>query len=183
MFWSGFGCEPAEMPSSCQCCTSSAAPVFDEVGEDGHREMLMTVVEVTRRTGVTRKALRVYETMGLVRPARRTDAGYRLYDQEALRRIELINRGKVLGLALAEIERFLEMDGGCCGDGKFELASLVDRKLVETDRRIAELESLRETLRKARAGMALANGAAHRCDETLCTCQVGLAQSGAEGGS
>ena len=68
---------------------------------------LMTVVEVSRRAGVTRKALRVYEDLGLVRPVERTEAGYRLYDDEAIRRLHLIARAKSLGLTLAEVEQFL----------------------------------------------------------------------------
>ncbi len=51
-------------------------------------EGLLGVAEVGRRTGLSRKALRHYEELGLVEPATRTDAGYRLYDGEALRRIE-----------------------------------------------------------------------------------------------
>src|SRR5204863_3357064 len=75
----------------------------------------LQVAEVGRRTGLTRKALRLYETMGLLEPAERTEAGYRLYDAEALRRIELINRAKVLGLTLAETKEFLHVAEGCCG--------------------------------------------------------------------
>jgi DNA-binding transcriptional MerR regulator len=63
---------------------------------------LLTVVEVTRRTGLSRKALRVYEEAGIVVPAGRTAAGYRLYGAEALRRLELLRRAKALGLHLRE---------------------------------------------------------------------------------
>ena len=55
-------------------------------------DALLGVAEIGRRTGLTRKALRHYEELGLVEPAARTAAGYRLYDSEALRRIELVNR-------------------------------------------------------------------------------------------
>ncbi|MFN2506865.1 MAG: MerR family DNA-binding transcriptional regulator, partial [Acidimicrobiales bacterium] len=71
---------------------SDVVPSPDELAEAGY----FKVSDVGRRTGLSRKALRLYETMGLVEPAERTDAGYRLYDREGLRRIELINRAKVL---------------------------------------------------------------------------------------
>ena len=133
----------------------------------------LTVAEVSERTGVTRKALRHYEALGLVEPAGRTEAGYRLYDDEALRRIDLVGRAKVLGLSLSEASEFLHVAEGCCGDHHPELAALVERKLAETERRIAELRSLGATLRGVLDRLARNDGT-HRCEETLCTCGGGL---------
>ena len=131
------------------------------------------MAEVGRRTGLSRKALRHYEELGLVSPATRTDAGYRLYDSEALRRIELVNRAKVLGLRLSEAKEFLHVAEGCCGDHHPELASLVEMKLEETERRIAELQSLRGTLTAVLDRLA-SNEGVHRCEEALCTCRSPL---------
>ena len=134
---------------------------------------LLGVAEVGRRTGLSRKALRHYEELGLVSPAARTDAGYRLYDTEALRRIELVNRAKVLGLRLSEAKEFLHVAEGCCGDHHPELAGLVEKKLDETERRIAELQSLRGTLTSVLDRLA-SNEGRHRCEEALCTCNAPL---------
>jgi DNA-binding transcriptional MerR regulator len=136
-------------------------------------EGLLGVAEVGRRTGLSRKALRHYEELGLVSPATRTDAGYRLYDSEALRRIELVNRAKVLGLRLSEAKEFLHVAEGCCGDHHPELAALVEKKLDETERRIAELQSLRGTLTSVLDRLA-SNEGVHRCEEALCTCRSPL---------
>ena len=132
-------------------------------------EGLLSVAEVGRRTGLTRKALRHYETLGLVKPVARTDAGYRLYDGESLRRIELVNRAKVLGLSLAEANEFIHVAEGCCGENHPQLAALVQGKLAETERRIEELRSLGETLRGVLDRLKATEGQ-HRCEETLCTC-------------
>ncbi|MGI8808667.1 MAG: MerR family transcriptional regulator [Acidimicrobiales bacterium] len=134
---------------------------------------LLGVAEVGRRTGLSRKALRHYEALGLVSPATRTDAGYRLYDSEALRRIELVNRAKVLGLRLSEAKEFLHVAEGCCGDHHPELAALVEGKLAETEQRIAELQSLRGTLHGVLDRLA-SNEGLHRCEEALCTCRTPL---------
>ena len=134
---------------------------------------LLGVAEVGRRTGLSRKALRHYEELGLVSPATRTDAGYRLYDSEALRRIELVNRAKVLGLRLSEAKEFLHVAEGCCGDHHPELAALVEGKLAETEARIAELQSLRGTLHAVLDRLA-SNEGLHRCEEALCTCRTPL---------
>ena len=131
---------------------------------------LLQVAEVGRRTGLSRKALRLYEEMGLVEPAERTPAGYRLYDEEALRRIELVNRAKVLGLTLAEAREFLHVAEGCCGENHPALATLVARKLEETERRIQELSSLQQTLSGVLERLERNEGV-HRCEEALCTCQ------------
>lgn len=130
---------------------------------------LIGMAEVERRTGLSRKALRLYESLGLVEPAGRSDAGYRQYDGEALRRIELVNRAKVLGLTLAEAKEFLHVADGCCGDNHPELAEIVSRKLNETDSRIAELRELRSTLTAVIDRLA-DNEGLHRCEEALCTC-------------
>lgn len=136
-------------------------------------EQLLSVAEVGRRTGLTRKALRHYEALGLVEPAGRTDAGYRLYDSESLRRIELVNRAKVLGLSLAQADEFIHVAEGCCGENHPQLAALVQGKLAETEHRIEELRSLGETLRGVLDRLAATEGQ-HRCEETLCTCGNGL---------
>lgn len=133
----------------------------------------LSVAEVGRRTGLTRKALRHYEALGLVEPVARTDAGYRLYDGESLRRIELVNRAKVLGLSLAEANEFIHVADGCCGENHPQLAALVQGKLAETEQRIAELRSLGETLRGVLDRLEATEGQ-HRCEETLCTCGGGL---------
>jgi len=136
-------------------------------------DSLLGVAEVGRLTGLSRKALRHYEELGLVNPATRTDAGYRLYDSEALRRIELVNRAKVLGLSLNEAKEFLHVAEGCCGDHHPELAALVEGKLAETEQRIAELQSLRSTLHGVLDRLA-SNEGLHRCEEALCTCRTPL---------
>jgi DNA-binding transcriptional MerR regulator len=134
---------------------------------------LLGVAEVGRRTGLSRTALRHYEELGLVNPVTRSSAGYRLYDGEALRRIELVNRAKVLGLRLSEAKEFLHVAEGCCGDHHPELADLVERKLAETEQRIAELHALRGTLTGVLDRLA-SNEGLHRCEEALCTCRSPL---------
>lgn len=136
------------------------------VGDD-----LFTVAEVARRTGVTRKALRHYEQLGLLRPRSRTDAGYRLYDDEALRRLDLVARAKSLGLSLAETEEFIAAADTDCGEDHGELAAIVERKLAETDQRLVEISSLRETLQGVLERLTRGNIGAG-CGPAVCTCST-----------
>jgi DNA-binding transcriptional MerR regulator len=69
--------------------------------------MGMKVSEVARLAGVSVKALHHYDALGLVRPSDRTAAGYRLYSDADLLRLQQVLFFKALGLPLEEIGRML----------------------------------------------------------------------------
>ncbi len=71
---------------------------------------MRTVSEVAALTGVTVRTLHHYDDIGLVRPAHRSEAGYRLYDEQALERLHLVLFYRELGFALTEIRRLLDAD-------------------------------------------------------------------------
>lgn len=73
-------------------------------------ERLLTAADCARRTGVTVRALRVYERHGLIRP-RRTEKGWRLYGAAEMERLGAILALKALGLPLGEIARLLARGG------------------------------------------------------------------------
>ena len=70
---------------------------------------LLRIQEVAADTGLTPRAIRYYEELGLLSPAARSDGAYRLYDAEDLERLRFI-RGlrDDAGFSLAEIGRLLE---------------------------------------------------------------------------
>ena len=72
----------------------------------------LTIGELARRTGLTVKTIRWYSDQGLVPPAGRTAAGYRLYGVEALARLELVRTLRRLGIDLRTIERVLAREVG-----------------------------------------------------------------------
>lgn len=69
---------------------------------------MMTVHEVSRLTGASVRALQYYDGIGLLRPAEYTEAGYRLYDDAALERLQQILLFRELEFPLKEIKRILE---------------------------------------------------------------------------
>ncbi len=69
---------------------------------------MRTVKEVSRLTGVSIRALHHYDAIGLLKPARVTDAGYRLYDEIALERLYMILVYRELGFSLNEIGEILD---------------------------------------------------------------------------
>ena len=69
---------------------------------------MKTVKEVSRLTGVSVRALHHYDAIGLLKPTRVTEAGYRLYDGDALVRLHMILVYRELGLSLKEIGKILD---------------------------------------------------------------------------
>ena len=69
---------------------------------------MMKVHELSRLTGVSIRALQYYDEIGLLPPARYTEAGYRLYDDAALERLQQILLFRELEFPLKEIKRILE---------------------------------------------------------------------------
>lgn len=72
--------------------------------------MSYTVSQIARRTGITVRTLHHYEALGLLVPARRSGAGYRLYGGAELARLQHIVSLKALGFSLAEIRACLDAD-------------------------------------------------------------------------
>ena len=72
-------------------------------------DRLLRIQEVAAETGLTTRAVRYYEEVGLLRPAARSGGDYRLYDASDLERLQYIkNLRDVAGFSIAEIEGLLE---------------------------------------------------------------------------
>lgn len=64
----------------------------------------LTIGALSRRTGVPIKAIRFYEARGVIPAPARTEAGYRLYSPADVRRLRLVRRARLMGLALPEVK-------------------------------------------------------------------------------
>ena len=90
--------------------------------------------------------LRFYEQAGLL-PAARTRSGYRVYDDEAVRRLEFIGAAKRLGLPLEEVRELLgAWEQGVCAEVRARLRPLVAARIAEAEQRIAELSAFAANL-------------------------------------
>ncbi|MFD7018732.1 MerR family transcriptional regulator [Streptomyces sp. NPDC059161] len=101
----------------------------------------MLIGEVARRSGVSARMLRHYESLGLVRPSGRTGSGYREYSGQDIRRIFHIESLRSLGLSLREIGRALDDPG-------FTPSALVGDLIHQTRERIAAETELLTRLRR-----------------------------------
>src|SRR5688500_3674562 len=73
-------------------------------------DTLYTIGELARRTGVPVRTIRFYSAAGVVPPAGRTEAGYRLYDLNAMARLDLVRTLRELGIDLTTIQRVLSRE-------------------------------------------------------------------------
>ncbi|MGW2378151.1 MerR family transcriptional regulator [Kitasatospora sp. NPDC001683] len=73
-------------------------------------DTLFTIGDLARRTGLTVKTIRFYSDTGIVPPTDRSAAGYRLYDINALTRLDLVRTLRDLGLDLAVIRQVLDRE-------------------------------------------------------------------------
>lgn len=108
----------------------------------------LRVGELAKRTGKTVRALHLYEEIGVLEPARRTDAGYRLYSADSVTRVEWITRLQDAGLSLPEIRDLLASWGssGSAPTAMKKVTELYARKLEETRAQIARLRELESEL-------------------------------------
>ena len=100
----------------------------------------MLIGEVARRSGVSTRMLRHYDSLGLVRPTGRTVGGYREYSAEDIRRIFHVEVLRSLGLSLRQIGRALE-------DPAFTPSALVGDLIRRTEDRLKREQELLERLR------------------------------------
>src|SRR3989337_3119740 len=108
---------------------------------------MLTIGRLAERVGLEAKTLRYYDRVGLLPPATRTAAGYRLYDDSAARRLQFIRRAKALGISLADIRRILAVrDEGAAPCS--HVLELVTRNLAAVESQIAHMEDLRADLRR-----------------------------------
>ncbi len=90
-----------------------------------------TIGELAELARVSTKTLRVYERKGLLMPGRNAENSYRMYDEEALRKLEQIQLMKYLGLSLEQIETFLSGHNLADREGMLK----TQKRLLEKKRR------------------------------------------------
>ena len=109
------------------------------------REERYLIGELAERAGVNRETLRYYERRGLLKPARRTSSGYRVYDRESAARLRFIKRAQGFGFSLDEIGDLLTMkpeNPRSCT----RVMTMLGQKLEDLAARIAEMERFRQQL-------------------------------------
>jgi DNA-binding transcriptional MerR regulator len=141
----------------------------------------LRIGEVGRKTGLNPKTIRYYEEIGLIPPPGRREGGWasrghRVFTADDVSRLEFIKRARLLDLSLKEIGDLLaSVNQGCCGSAQPRLSALVEAKIADTDRKLADLRRLRKDLEGLRGRLApriAGPGPIQPCSEgaTVSTC-------------
>lgn len=69
----------------------------------------MNIGEASAATGISAKMIRYYEETGLIAPAMRTEAGYRVYRDSDIQTLRFIRRARDLGFSVKQIEGLLQL--------------------------------------------------------------------------
>lgn len=109
------------------------------------RRTLLTVGQVAERLGVTVRTLHHYDEVGLLRPSARSHAGYRLYTDEDLERLQSAVVYRRLGFPLEQVRRLLDEED------ERALVSHLRRQRDAVSSRIEELQDLVEAIDRALA--------------------------------
>ena len=104
-----------------------------------------TIGKLAQFAEVTTDTVRYYEKEGLLAPARKTDAGYRLYDEDSVRRLRFIRQAQQCGFSLTEIRELLALknsDAACCSD----VRSVAVEKKLQLEHKIRALQVMSRAL-------------------------------------
>jgi DNA-binding transcriptional MerR regulator len=102
--------------------------------------------EFAKLAGVTVRALHHYDRLGLLKPKRRTPAGYRLYEPKDLERLEQVVALKYVGLSLEQIRPLLERDVGGLLSALRMQRRLLEEKRILLNRAIHAITSAEQQL-------------------------------------
>ena len=105
-----------------------------------------TAGQLAKVANVNIQTVRFYDRQGILKPVSRTEAGYRIYDKEGVKRLNFIIQAKELGFSLNEIKEFLEL--------RVRSVQTCDRvrkktteKLKDIQNKIAHLKKLKKTFK------------------------------------
>jgi DNA-binding transcriptional MerR regulator len=99
--------------------------------------------DVAKETGLTKRAIRYYEEIGLIKPPERSEKGTRLYTEENIEQLKrVIAAREVLGFSLQELQHFLTLKE------KIESHRFEYRNASEQEEKRQELEHVAANLRK-----------------------------------
>ncbi len=115
---------------------------------------LLTIGQLGREVGLARGSLLHYESLGLLAPAARSEAGYRLYRQADVERVRRIRRYREAGLALEAIRALL--DGA---EDPSRGRALLEQRLLALSGELQALQTQQQLLARLLASRLLDAGA------------------------
>ena len=105
----------------------------------------MNIGEAAKASGVSAKMIRHYEEVGLMPPARRTEAGYRLYGDSEVHTLRFIRQSRDLGFSIAQIGELVGLWQNRRRPSRM-VKALAEAHVQELERKVQELMAMKATL-------------------------------------
>ena len=105
----------------------------------------MNIGQVAKKSGVSAKTIRYYESIGLIPEASRTESGYRTYSDRDVETLRFIHHSRNLGFSVKDVSRLLDLWRNQ-KRASSDVKELALSHIEEVDRKIAELKTIRDTL-------------------------------------
>ena len=106
----------------------------------------MNIGQASNATGVSTKMIRYYESVGLIRPADRTESNYRDFSDRDVNDLRFIRRARNLGVSVVEIGQLLALWRDRTRPSR-EVKAVAEKHVAVLDAKIAEMKSMADTLR------------------------------------
>jgi len=104
----------------------------------------MNIGTASKQSGLPAKTIRYYEDIGLL-CAERRENGYRVYDEADIHKLRFLQRARGLGFSVEDCRQLLSLYENR-NRASSDVKALAQGRLDEIDRKLAELQSLRDTL-------------------------------------
>jgi Cu(I)-responsive transcriptional regulator len=114
---------------------------------DARRAGFSNIGDAAKLSGVSAKMIRHYEALGLLAEARRTQAGYRLYDQNDLHTLRFVRRARDLGFSIKAIEHLLGLWRNRRRSSA-DVRRIAQQHIAELNQKIDEMQAMRRTLER-----------------------------------
>ncbi len=106
----------------------------------------MNIGQAAAASGVSAKMIRYYETVGLIQPVARTGSNYRSFSDKDVNELRFIKRARGLGFSVDEITQLLSLWRDRARSSR-EVKVVAEKHVAALDARIAEMQSMADTLR------------------------------------
>jgi len=105
----------------------------------------MNIGQVAKQSGVSAKTIRYYESIGLIPEASRTGSGYRTYSDKDVETLRFIHHSRNLGFSVKDVGLLLDLWRNQ-KRASADVKALALSHIAEVDRKIGELQKIRDTL-------------------------------------